>query len=108
MATTKPTTSPQLSERVATLETKVDHICEKVTEVKVDVKEMHDCLDQTRDLVMTELKTMNKLSTEQHQALATKVTDLEKFKTKWTYLIMGAVAALGWAAGHTAALGLFK
>jgi len=109
MATIKSTiTSPQLSERVATLETKVDNICDKITEVKADVREMHDCLDKTRETVLAELKVMNELSTEQHEKLASKVGDLEKFKTKGVYLIMGAVAALGWAAGHTAALGLFK
>ena len=109
MATIKSTpANPQLSERVATLETKVDNICEKIGEVKADVKEMHDCLDKTRETLLAELKVMNDLSTEQHQALAGKVGELEKFRNKWTYLIMGAVAALGWAAGHTAALGLFK
>jgi uncharacterized coiled-coil DUF342 family protein len=109
MATIKPTNiSPQLSERVATVEAKVDNICDKITELKSDVKEMHDCLDKTRDTLLAELKTMNDLSTEQHKALASKVNELEKFRNKWTYLIMGAVAALGWAAGHTAALGFFK
>jgi len=110
MATTRSTTatSPQLSERVATLETKVDNICDKVGELKADVKDMHDCLDKTREDLMAELKGMNQLSTQQHEKLAEKVGDLEKFKAKGTYLIMGAVAALGWAAGHTSALGLFK
>jgi len=110
MATTKSitSTSPQLSERVATLEIKVDNICDKISELKIDVKEMHDCLDKTREDLIAELKIMNQLNTEQHEKLAEKVGDLEKFKTKGTYLIMGAVAALGWAVGHTSALGLFK
>lgn len=108
MATTKPTTSPQLSERVAVVETKVDAIIVCIDQVKIDVRDMHDCLDKTRETVLSELKVMNNLSTEQHQALAKKVGELEKFRNKWTYLIMGAVAALGWAAGHTAALGFFK
>ena len=108
MAITKPTTSPQLSERVAVVETKVDAMIVCVDEIKTNLRDMHDCLDKTRETVLDELKTMNSLNTEQHEKLAEKVGNLEKFKTKGTYLVMGAVAALGWAAGHTAALGLFK
>jgi aminoglycoside/choline kinase family phosphotransferase len=102
------TTNPQLTERVATLEAKVDNISENLTDLKFQVRDMHDCLDKTRDVLLEELDLMNDLSTEQHEKLASKVTELEKFKNKWTYLIMGAVAALGWAAGHTSALGFFK
>jgi len=110
MATTRSTTatSPQLSERVAIVETKVDGMIVCIDEIKINIRDMHDCLDKTRETVLAELKVMNDLSTEQHEKLAEKVGDLEKFKTKGTYLIMGAVAALGWAAGHTSALGLFK
>jgi hypothetical protein len=108
MATTKPTTSPQLSERVAIVETKVDAMIVCVDEIKTNLRDMHDCLDKTRETVLDELKTMNSLSTEQHEKLTDKVSELEKFKTKGVYLVMGAVAALGWAAGHTTALGLFK
>ena len=108
MVTTKTTISPQLSERVAIVETKVDAMIVCIDEIKTNVRDMHDCLDKTREEVMTELKNMNKMTTEQHNELNDKVSDLEKFKTKSTYWLMGAVAALGWAAGHTAALGLFK
>ena len=79
-----------------------------VDEIKTNIRDMHDCLDKTRETVLDELKVMNDLSTEQHEKLTDKVSELEKFKTKGVYLVMGAVAALGWAAGHTAALGLFK
>ena len=101
-------TNTQLSERVATLEIKLDNLSDKVAELKVDVKEMHECLDKTREDVMAELKAMHNANTEQHNDLTGKVSELEKFKTKGIYLVMGAVAALGWAAGHTNALGLFK
>jgi hypothetical protein len=108
MVTTKTTVNPQLSERVAVVETKVDAMIVCIDEIKHNVRDMHDCLDKTREAVLEELSSMNELNTEQHDELAKKVGDLEKFKTKWTYLILGAVAALGWAAGHTSALGLFK
>ena len=50
-------------ERVSVLEVKVTHVDQKIDELKVDVKEMHDCLDRTRDTVMDELKIMSSIST---------------------------------------------
>ncbi len=100
--------NPQISERVAVVETKVDAMIVCIEEIKTNVHDMHDCLDKTREEVMAELKSMNKMSTDQHNELNTKVSDLEKFKTKSTYWLMGAIASLGWAAGHTGVLNLFK
>ena len=44
-----------LPERVAIVETKVHQIEEKLDDLKADVKEMHDCLDNTRDLLAEKL-----------------------------------------------------
>jgi uncharacterized coiled-coil DUF342 family protein len=105
-------------ERVSVLETKVEVIDEKVDELKVDVKDMHDCLDRTRDLLDNKLDIMlveyrsnrdkfyahadelHKIQTAQHHELADKITDLEKFRAKWTYLILGGVAVIGWIAAY--------
>jgi tetrahydromethanopterin S-methyltransferase subunit B len=116
-----------LPERVSVLETKVENIDEKLVELKADVKEMHDCLDNTRDLLASKLEKMqeeyranstkffehaDKLHAEDqasHKSLDSKIKDLEQFKTKWIYLTAGALAALGWISGHsTAVLALFK
>ena len=89
-------------ERVSVLETKVDNIEEKLDDIKVDVKDMHDCLDRTRDGIMEQLATMNKNSCDQHAELAGKISDLEKVKNKYTmYAMIGLafVAGTGWA-GH--------
>lgn len=89
-------------ERVSVLETKVDNIEEKLDDIKVDVKDMHDCLDRTRDGIMLELQTMNKNSCDQHAELAGKISDLEKVKSKWTMYVMVLLAfgaGTGWA-GH--------
>ncbi len=89
-------------ERVSVLETKVDNIEEKLDDIKVDVKDMHDCLDRTRDGIMLELQSMNKNSCEQHAELAGKISDLEKVKNKWTMYVMILLAfgaGTGWA-GH--------
>ena len=103
-----------LPERVSVLETKVENINEKLSDLKGDVKEMHDCLDQTRETVLAQLDKMtdeyrtnaekyyehanhlNELQTAQHDELAGKIGELEKVKSKWT---MYAMVALAFAAG---------
>ena len=116
-----------LPERVSVLETQVENINEKLVELKADVKEMHDCLDNTRDLLAEKLEKMqeeyrrnsskyfehaDKLHAEDqvaHNALDKKIKDLEQFKTKWIYMSAGAIAGLGWISGHSPALlSLFK
>jgi phage shock protein A len=85
-----------LPERVSVLETKVENVNEKLVDLKSDVKEMHDCLDNTRDLLADKLKEMSDESTRQHDELAGKIGDLEKIKNKFT---MYAMAGLAFAAG---------
>jgi len=105
-------------ERVSVLETKVEAIDEKLDNLKVDVKDMHDCLDRTRDQVNEKLDVMlaeyrdnrekfyahaNKLheeQTAQHHELAGKINDLEQFRVKWTYLILGGIAVIGWISAY--------
>jgi len=116
-----------LPERVSVLETQVENINEKLVDLKADVKEMHDCLDNTRDLLADKLEKMqeeyrnnsnkyfehaDKLHAEDqasHNALDKKIKDLEQFKTKWIYMSAGAIAGLGWLSGHSPGLlSLFK
>jgi uncharacterized coiled-coil protein SlyX len=88
-----------LPERVAVVEIKVEAINEKLTDIKADVKEMHDCLDQTRDLLDKKLCEMSDASDRQHGELAAKIGDLEKIKSKWTmYAMVGLAftAGAGW------------
>ena len=110
-----------LPERVSVLETKVENINEKLIDLKSDVKEMHDCLDNTRDLLADKLEKMqeeyransgkyfehaDKLHLEDqlaHTILAGKVSELEKIKTKYT---MYAMTALAFVAGTSAIHGV--
>ena len=114
-----------LPERVSVLETHVDNINEKLVDLKADVKEMHDCLDQTRDLLSDKLEKMqeeyransgkyfehaDKLHAEDqasHNALDKKIKELEAFKTKWIYMTAGGIAVLGFMSGHATALSNF-
>ena len=103
-----------LPERVSVLETKVENINEKLVELKADVKEIHDCLDNTRDLLADKLEKMqeeyransdkyfehaDKLHAEDvvtHEKMGARISELEKVKNKYT---MYAMAVLAFAAG---------
>mgnify|MGYP000903862862 FL=1 len=91
---------PTVTERVSVLETKVENIDDKLDNLKSGVKDMHDCLDLTRDGIMKQLDQMHVDSSKQHQELAGKVGELEKFKHKWTYMVLGGLAVAGWVSGH--------
>ena len=85
-----------LPERVAVVETKVDQIEEKLDELKVGVRDMHDCLDNTRDLLAEKLSEMSQASDTQHQDLYKKINELEKVKSK---VVMYSMVGLAFAAG---------
>ena len=103
-----------LPERVGIVETKVEHLNEKMDDLKSDVKDMHDCLDNTRDTVLAQLDKMtdeyrtnaekyyehanqlNDQQSAQHKELAGKISELEKVKSKWTtYAMVGLAFAAG-------------
>lgn len=83
-------------ERVGVLETKVQHIDEKIDDLKADVKQVHDCLDRTGDELKAQLKVMHDDSCKQHEELAGKISNLEQTKKKFT---MYAMIVLAFAAG---------
>jgi hypothetical protein len=98
------------AERLGIVETKVANLDEKLDDIKVDVKEMHDCLDKTRDGVMSKLDEMYGASCQQHDQLASKIKELEKIKTKYTTYAMMAlafIAGAGWI-GNPSAAALLK
>lgn len=87
-------------ERIGIVETKVENLSEKMDELKVDVKEMHDCLDKTRDGLLEKLDEMYNASCTQHAELAKKLGDLEKIRQRIVWMVAGAVAILGILSGH--------
>lgn len=101
---------PTVTERVSVVEVQIANLDEKLDEIKVDVKDLHDCLDRTGDDLKAALKDMDATSCRQHnelseslqtanQALNLRISEIEKLKAKWTYLALGAAAAIGWV-GH--------
>lgn len=90
---------PTVAERVSVVEVQVANLDEKLDDIKVDVKELHDCLDRTGDNLSKTLAEMRQEATDQHNELAGKIKDLEKHKQKlMTYGMVGLafVAGLGW------------
>ena len=87
-------------ERIGVLETRVEGINEKMDTLKADVKEMHDCLDKTRDDLSAKLDKMYDASCSQHNALNDKIESIEKIKDKWTYAAWGGLAVAGFLSGH--------
>lgn len=88
-----------VAERVGIVETQVANLDEKLDELKIDVKDMHDCLDKTRDSLTIKLDQMYSASCTQHSELATKISELEKSKNKITMygmIGMAFMAGLGW------------
>ena len=99
-----------LPERVAVVEIKVEAINEKLSDIKSDVKDLHDCLDNTRELLSDKLKEMAEASNNQHSELAAKIGDLEKVKNKWQQYVMVLLAfgaGTGWL-GHVNAAQILK
>ena len=88
------------AERLGIVETKVQNLDEKIDELKVDVKEMHDCLDKTRDDLKLQLSEMYDASCSQHAALAKEISSLKSQRDKWVWMSAGAIAVFGFVAGH--------
>ena len=87
-------------ERLGIVETKVENLGEKLDEIKSDVKEMHDCLDRTRDCLQEKLDEIYKASSNQHAQLAQKIGNLEKIREKTIWMVAGGVAMAGIFSGH--------
>ena len=87
-------------ERLGIVETKVENLNEKLDDLKVDVKEMHDCLDKTRDTIEAKLEVMYQASCTQHAEMAKKMSTMERFKDKWMYTFGGGMIVLSWASAH--------
>jgi uncharacterized coiled-coil protein SlyX len=88
-------------ERLGIVETKVANLDEKLDDLKGDVKEMHDCLDKTRDTLSGQLDKMYDASCEQHAALGKELKELKRDRDRFIFTMAGVIAALGLLSGHT-------
>ena len=88
------------AERLGIVETKVENLSEKLDHLKIDVKDMHDCLDRTRDDIKGQLKEMYDASCTQHAALAKEISSIKSQRDKLMWTIAGVIGAGGFFAGH--------
>jgi chromosome segregation ATPase len=93
------------AERLGIVETKVQNLDEKLDDLKLDVKEVHDCLDKTRDGLTNKLNEMYDASCAQHSALAKEISALKSQRDKWVWTIAGGMVVLSWATAHADSLG---
>ncbi len=89
------------TERLGIVETKVQNLDEKIDDLKIGVKDMHDCLDITRDSLTEKLNTMYDASCSQHKSLAEEINALKTQRDKWVWTAAGAIAVMGWVSGHS-------
>ena len=92
-------------ERLGVVETKVENLNEKLDDLKVDVKEMHDCLDKTRDGLTIKLDEIYNASTTQHSSLAKEISALKSQRDRWVWSVAGGLVVLSWASAHADTLG---
>ena len=89
------------TERLGIVETKVQNLDEKIDDLKIGVKDMHDCLDKTRNDLTGQLTQMYDASCSQHASLAKEISELKSQRDKWIWTSAGIIAAIGWVSGHT-------
>ena len=88
------------AERLGIVETKVHNLDEKMDDLKADVKEVHDCLDRTRDDLTSVLERNYNASCEQHSALAREISALKSQRDRWVWTSAGALVVLSWVSAH--------
>ena len=91
----------KIEERIGIVETKVENLNEKLDDLKIDVKDMHDCLDKTRNDLTGQLTQMYDASCSQHASLAKEISELKSQRDRWVWTSAGIIAAIGWVSGHT-------
>ena len=81
----------QAETEIAVLQVQFKNLDEKIDDLKVEVKDLHDCLDRNMNetkIILKEFQDANKAS---HDELAEKLSSIEKIK----WMLMGAAAVIG-------------
>ena len=92
-------------ERLGIVETKVENLNEKMDDLKVDVKDMHDCLDRTREDLTGQLDKMYTASCDQHSELAREISTIKAQRDRWVWTAAGGLVVLSWVSAHFDSLG---
>jgi hypothetical protein len=76
---------------IAVLQIQVKTLEEKIGELKVDLKLLHDVIEANADETRRMLKSMREQDVREHSELAGKISVLEK----WRWMMMGAGIIIG-------------
>jgi uncharacterized membrane protein len=76
---------------IAVLQIQVKTLEEKIGELKVDLKLLHDVIEANADETRRMLKSMREQDVKEHSELAGKISVLEK----WRWMMMGAGIIIG-------------
>ena len=76
---------------IAVLQIQVRNLEEKIGELKVDLKALHDMIEANAEETRQMLKTMREQDVKEHGELASKISVLEK----WRWMMMGAGVIVG-------------
>ena len=95
---------PTVAERVSVVEVKITNLDEKIDDIKTDVNGLgvgiNHRLDTMYDASCNQHAELAKSIKTTHQELDSKITELQQFKQKWMYMILGGIAVLGFVSGH--------
>lgn len=76
---------------IAVLQIQVKTLEEKIGELKVDLKLVHDAIESNAEETRRMLKSMREQDVKEHGELASKISVLEK----WRWMMMGAGIIIG-------------
>jgi len=76
---------------IAVLQIQVKTLEEKIGELKVDLRSLHDAIESNADETRRMLKSMREQDVKEHSELASKISVLEK----WRWMMMGAGIIIG-------------
>jgi hypothetical protein len=95
---------PTVAERVSVVEVQVANLDEKIDDIKVDVNQLGagitQRLDQMYDASCSQHAELASSIKNTHTELDAKISELQQFKQKWVYMVLGGVAVLGFLSGH--------
>jgi len=76
---------------IAVLQIQVKTLEEKIGELKMDLKSLHDAIISNAEETRQMLKSMREQDVKEHSELASKISVLEK----WRWMMMGAGIIIG-------------